>query len=99
MQYNFDWDPGKESANLQKHKVDFRRAAIVFRAPKQLSVYDEEHSDEEERWATIGIDSGSVLRVVIHTFLQVAVDQCEIRIISARKAELPEIRAYQSEHA
>ncbi len=99
MQYNFDWDPAKERANLQKHKVDFRRAATVFRDPNQLSIYDEEHSEEEERWATIGIDSGGVLRVVIHTFLQVAVDQCEIRIISARKAEPPEIIQYQSEHA
>ena len=86
MRYNFDWDPAKEKQNIRKHKVAFRRAATVFRDPNQLSIYDEEHSEDEDRWITIGIDSGGILRVVIHTFEQVDEGLCEIRIISARKA-------------
>jgi hypothetical protein len=97
VQYNFDWDPDKERKNVRKHKLDFRRAATVFRDPIQVSIYDEEHSEKEERWVTIGIDSGGVLRVVSHTFVQASAEQCEIRIISARKAEPPEILQYQSE--
>lgn len=30
MQYNFEWDPRKARANLQKHGVIFEQAAEVF---------------------------------------------------------------------
>ncbi|MAT98586.1 MAG: hypothetical protein CL608_15700 [Anaerolineaceae bacterium] len=86
MRYQFDWDPAKEAINIRKHKVNFRRAASVFRDPNQLTLFDDEHSNEEERWLTLGIDSGGVLRVVVHTYEQVNESMVEIRIISARKA-------------
>lgn len=95
MQYRFDWDPAKEKANIQKHKVSFRRAATVFRDPHQLSIYDEGHSQYEDRWITMGIDDGGVVRVVVHTFKQVDEGECEIRIISARRATSRESRQYQ----
>lgn len=95
MHYNFDWDPAKEKQNIRKHKIAFRRAATVFRDPNQLSIYDEEHSEDEDRWITIGIDSGGILRVVIHTFEQVDEDLCEIRIVSARKATSAEANQYR----
>ena len=95
MRYDFDWDPPKEKANIRKHKVGFRKAATVFRDPNQLSIYDQEHSDAEDRWITIGIDSSGILRVVVHTFTQVAEDSCEIRIISARAATSRETRQYR----
>ena len=60
MRYRFDWDPAKEHRNINKHKVSFRKAATVFRDPNQLSVYDDEHSESEDRWITIGIDDGGV---------------------------------------
>ena len=97
MQYNFDWDPAKEKQNIRKHKVDFRRAATVFRDPRQLSIYDEEHSEDENRWITIGIDSSGVLRVVIHTFEYADEALRKIRIISARKATRAEASQYQKE--
>ena len=95
MQYRFDWDPTKEKANIQKHKVSFRRAATVFRDPHQLSIYDEGHSQYEDRWITMGIDDGGVVRVVVHTFKRVDEGECEIRIISARKATSRESRQYR----
>jgi uncharacterized DUF497 family protein len=95
LQYRFDWDPAKEKANIQKHKVSFRRAATVFRDPHQLSIYDEGHSQYEDRWITMGIDDGGVVRVVVHTFKRVDEGECEIRIISARKATSRESRQYQ----
>lgn len=97
VQFNFEWDPAKEKANLRKHKIDFRRAASVFRDPQQISIYDEDHSEDEERWVTIGIDSGGILRVVIHTFEEISAGIYTIRIISARKAEHPETLQYGSE--
>jgi hypothetical protein len=95
LRYNFEWDPAKERENTRKHKVSFRRAATVFRDPNQLSIYDEEHSEQEDRWVTMGIDSGGVLRVVVHTFERVDEGLCEIRIISARKATRRESRQYE----
>ena len=95
MRYHFDCDPAKEKQNIRKHKVAFRRAATVFRDPNQLSIYDEEHSEDEDRWITIGIDSGGILRIVTHTFEQVDEDVCEIRIISARKATSAEVNQYR----
>lgn len=95
MRYRFEWDPAKEEANISKHQVSFRRAASVFRDPNQLSLYDQEHSEHEDRWITLGIDAGGVLRVVVHTFQQVDEAVYEIRIISARKATSKEIQQYR----
>jgi uncharacterized DUF497 family protein len=95
LRYRFEWDPAKEKTNIHRHKVSFRRAATVFRDPNQLSIYDEEHSEYEDRWITMGIDDGGVLRVVVHMFKQVDEGECEIRIISARKATSRESQQYQ----
>lgn len=94
MRYKFDWDPVKEQKNIRKHRISFRQAATVFRDLNQLASYDEEHSEEEDRWITIGLDSAGVLRVVIHTFKQIEEDLCQIRIISARKAVRAEAKQY-----
>ena len=95
MRFAFDWDPVKEQANIRKHRQAFRQAATIFRDPNQLSIYDDEHSQEEDRWITIGLHSAGVLRVVIHTFRQVGEDLCQIRIISARKATTSEVEQYR----
>jgi uncharacterized DUF497 family protein len=95
LRYKFDWDPLKERANVGKHKVSFRRASSVFRDPNQLSIYDEEHSEHEDRWITIGTDDGGILRVVVHTFEEIDEDLCEIRIISARRATPREAEQYR----
>jgi uncharacterized DUF497 family protein len=70
LRYNFDWNPTKEKQNIHKHKVNFRVASTVFRDSCQLTLYDEEHSEDEDRWLTIGLDEMGILRVVIHTFEQ-----------------------------
>ncbi len=95
MRYRFEWDPVKERSNVRKHRVSFRKAATIFRDANQLSIYDEGHSEYEKRWVTIGMDDGGILRVVVHTFRQVDEEECEIRIISARKATREEARQYQ----
>lgn len=97
MQIDFAWDPDKERQNIRKHRIDFRRAATVFRDPQQLVIYDEEHSDTEDRWITIGIDASGIVQVVVHTAEEIDVDRLRIRIISARRADSPEVRQYQGE--
>ena len=95
MRYSFDWNSTKEQQNIRKHRMSFRQAATIFRDPNQLSIYDEEHSEDEERWITLGIDSTGVVRVVVHTFEQINDQLCQIRIISARKATNLEVRRYR----
>jgi hypothetical protein len=95
LRYHFDWNPIKEKQNIRKHKLDFRLASTVFRDSYQLSLYDEEHSQDEDRWITIGLDETGIVRVVIHTFEQTAPNSCLIRIISARKATFNEQQDYQ----
>lgn len=94
MHYQFDWDPAKDRQNIRKHRISFRLAATIFRDPNQLSVFDVTHSETEDRWNTMGIDSNGVLRVVVHTFVQTSEDSCEIRLISARKATNLESKQY-----
>ena len=52
MHYNFEWDPGKAKQNPEKHKVRFERAAEIFLDPLAVSIYDEDHSTDEDRWVT-----------------------------------------------
>ncbi len=94
MQYNFEWDPVKAQENLRKHDLGFERAAQIFLDPYMISIYDEEHSIDEERWITLGMDRNSVLLVVVHTFLEIDADNANVRLISARKATKREERQY-----
>jgi len=94
MQYNFDWDPVKAKQNLRKHGVSFERAARIFRDPFAISIYDAEHSEDEDRWVTIGAAENEVLLVVVHTFRGVDAQSSIVRIISARKADRDESQQY-----
>lgn len=94
MQYNFDWDPVKAKQNLQKHGVSFERAARIFIDPFAISIYDDEHSENEDRWITIGAEQNEILLVVVHTFRGTDAQSSIIRIISARKADREEAQQY-----
>ena len=94
MQYNFDWDPTKAKRNRRKHGVSFDRAAGVFLDPFAISIYDEDHSENEDRWITIGSEANDVLLVVVHTFKGIDEEISLIRIISARKADREEALQY-----
>lgn len=93
--YHFEWGAAKARTNLAKHRVSFRAATGVFRDPLALAVYDEEHSEDEERWVTLGRTKNKQYLVVVHTWESVAADEIRIRIISAREAEPQEIRNYE----
>lgn len=99
VRYNFDWDPSKAESNAAKHKVTFERAATVFLDPNAVSIFDEEHNQEEERWLTIGLDSTGAVLVVNHTFANVDPATRSIRIFSARNATKTETRQYETREA
>lgn len=55
----FEWDDDKEQTNIRKHKLDFTTAAYVFDDENRLEIFDESHSDYEDRYITIGLDKSS----------------------------------------
>ena len=50
----FEYDEEKNRANIRKHGVSFRSAARVFFDYNRIEMYDEENSQEEDRYDTIG---------------------------------------------
>lgn len=97
MRYYFDWDPNKAKENRKKHGIGFEQASTIFLDPGMISIFDTEHSENEDHWATIGIDRNGILLVVVHTFQELDADCCRIRIISARKATRIESKQYREE--
>lgn len=97
MNYLFEWDNLKSNLNLTKHKVRFETATSIFKDPRALSIFDDEHSVDEERWITIGLANSSQLILAVHTFEELDSNNVKIRIISARKATKNEIIKYEGE--
>jgi uncharacterized protein len=95
LRYNFEWDTVKANENIGKHKVNFQRAGTIFHDLHAISIFDKEHSQEEDRWITIGRDKSEILLVVSHTFHEIDALSCRIRIISARKATKKERKQYE----
>lgn len=93
--YDFEWDAAKARTNLKKHRVSFRAATAVFRDPLARTIFDDEHSEDEERWVTLGRAQNGQYLVVIHTFTQVSEAEIHIRIISAREADRQEMQDYE----
>ena len=94
FQYRFAWDPSKARQNLKDHKIAFERAATVFLDPQALSEFDEDHSEDEDRWLTLGVDRTGTLLVVSHTYQEETEASATIRLISARKATKNETKQY-----
>ena len=94
--FDFDWDPKKARFNLEKHGVSFRLAASVFRDPLALTIFDDEHSEREERWVTLGRAESQQTLLVVHTWRWIEPAGIKVRIISARKANRDEIRDYEN---
>lgn len=95
FQYQFEWDPVKARQNFKRHRVRFERAATVFLDPNALSLFDEQHSEDEDRWITLGLDRTGTLLVISHTFRQETASSARVRLISARKARRTEAKQYE----
>ena len=92
MRLQFEWDEEKATTNLGKHGVGFEEAITVFGDPETLTIFDEEHSDQEDRYVDIGRSSSGRVLVVIYT------ERGEsIRIISCRRATRTERRQYEQQ--
>ena len=94
MNYNFEWDPHKAQRNYRKHGIHFEEAATVFRDPGAVTIFDPDHSEDEDRWITMGISKRGRLLVVCHTFQEEDKGIVSIRIFSSRKATRKESKMY-----
>jgi uncharacterized DUF497 family protein len=97
VQYDFEWDPDKARRNREDHGVSFEQAATVFRDQRAMTLFDDEHSDKEDRWITLGISVTGSLLVVHHTFEEISEDRIRIRIFSSRKGSRREMKQYSEE--
>jgi len=85
-------DPAKDEINRAKHGLSFEEASGLFRSGVDyLEIYDEEHSDEEDRFIAVGpIDRGVI--VVSYTER----DDDVLRILSARLATKNERKRFDA---
>src|SRR6266487_5606420 len=93
--YHFEWDPEKARSNTSKHGVAFEQAATVFRDALAVTLFDDEHSEAEERWVTLGRAEGGQILVVVHTYQETSSTSATARIISARPATKREVQDYE----
>jgi uncharacterized DUF497 family protein len=90
---NYQWDYDKAQGNLRKHKIRFADAVFVFQDESAITLEDPEHSENEDRHITIGMDALGQILVVIYTWRGNT-----IRLISARKATARERKVYEENH-
>ncbi len=86
----FEWNPDKDLRNQRKHGIGFADAVRMFEAEDRcLDIYDDDHSETEERFITIGpVEDG--LALVVWTELEFET----VRRISARWATSKERQIY-----
>ncbi|OEU80536.1 MAG: hypothetical protein BA873_06400 [Desulfobulbaceae bacterium C00003063] len=87
----FEWDKRKETMNVKKHGVSFKDARTVFYDESAIQFYDPDHADQEDRFILLGLSLKPQVLVVCHCFRE---SETVVRIISARKADKDEERAY-----
>ena len=78
----FEWDAAKDKENQAKHGLSLREATVLFESGVDyLEIFDEEHSEQEDRFIAIGrIKQG----VIVVAFTER--DDDVVRLISARPA-------------
>ena len=87
---SFEWDRKKAASNLRKHDVSFEEASTALRDHFSATAHDPDHSEDEDRFVTLGISSTGRLLAVAHTERGK-----NIRIISARLATKSERQIYE----
>jgi uncharacterized DUF497 family protein len=89
---NFEWNDLKSETNYKKHDVKFTEAASVWLDKNSIEFFDEDHSEEEERFLKIGFSKKD--RVLLVVFCE-REEEGVIRVISARKATRNERSQYE----
>ena len=83
------FDPTKDAANRKRHGISLTEGDGVLNDPLALTIEDSS-AQREQRFISVGMNVFGQLRVVVY-----ALRGDDARIISVRKAEPKEIRAYE----
>ena len=84
----FEWDEAKAETNRAKHGLSFEEASELFKSGVDcLEIYDEDHSDHEDRFIAVGPIKRGVIVVAYAER-----DEHVLRILSARMATKNERR-------
>ncbi len=89
----FSWDTAKSEENFRERGFDFAFASLVFAGPT-LEREDTRQEYGEKRVVAIGLAQGIELTIV-YTDRPRAAGAIELRIISARRSNRHERKAYQ----
>ena len=92
MDTRFEWDEDKAAGNLDKHGVSFEDAIAVFEDFRSITIFDQSHSDDEDRYIDIGMSNQGQILTVVYTERGT-----RIRIISARNATPREQKYYEDQ--
>lgn len=90
MDLRFEWDEAKAAANLVKHGISFDEAQTVLGDANTITLFDDRHTDVEDRFIDIGMSANGRILVVVYTE-----NEARIRIISCRRATPKERRQYE----
>ena len=87
----FESDSNNAAANRRRHGIAFEEAQSIFYDESAVQFFDQDNSNDEERFLLLGMSSDAKLLLICH---------CErdsgevIRLISARKASAYEQETY-----
>ncbi len=88
----FVWDEAKREANLQKHRLDFADAHLVYNNPEKVTF-------QSERRGEIRSQDIAIVQTMATTLTLVYVQRGEaVRVISLRTASRRERRTYERRH-
>lgn len=90
---SIQYDDKKNLSNVKKHGSSFSEAETATMDPLSIHLYDETHSEREDRWLAIGNSGGRILVVSFTMWGE------EYRNISVRKATKREETVYCQGHA
>lgn len=88
--FQVEYDPQKAATNLKRHGVSFEEAITVFSDPLASTLPDDQHSQDEARFVTVG--ESSVGRVLFVVYTERG---SRIRLIGARLATARERTEYE----
>jgi uncharacterized DUF497 family protein len=87
---SFEFDPAKAASNLKNHGVSFDEAATVFNDSLSTTLPDDQHSEDENRFITVGMSVKQRLLFVVYTERG-----SRIRLIGARPVTAAEREQYE----
>lgn len=84
----FEWDPGKSTANREKHGIDFVEAQSLWQDALRVEV--PARTVDEPRWLLVGQINGR------HWSAVVTYREQRVRIVSVRRSREEEVAIYES---